>query len=103
LGVEARAEDVVTSAQAAAREVAERVPHGAKVLVVGGEGLERALTGHDLVPVSSADDEPAAVVQGFHRSVGWELLAEGAYAIATRIPGVASDLALSSPTSPGGA
>ena len=60
LGVEARAEDVVTSAQAAAREVAERVPAGAKVLVVGGVGLETALEEHDLVPVSSADDDPAA-------------------------------------------
>ena len=45
LGVEARAEDVVTSAQAAAREVAERVPPGAKVLVVGGEGLDPGARG----------------------------------------------------------
>ena len=101
LGVEARAEDVVTSAQAAAREVAERVPPGAKVLVVGGEGLETALKEHDLVPVSSADDDPAAVVQGFHRSVGWELLAEGAYAIRSGLPWIASNLDLTVPTARG--
>jgi HAD superfamily hydrolase (TIGR01450 family) len=101
LGVEARAEDVVTSAQAAAREVAERVPAGARVLVVGGEGLETALKEHDLVPVSSADDDPAAVVQGFHRSVGWELLAEGAYAIRSGLPWVASNLDLTVPTARG--
>ena len=45
-----------------------RRPRRRKVLVVGGEGLEVALKEHDLVPVSSADDDPAAVVQGFHRS-----------------------------------
>ena len=101
LGVEARAEDVVTSAQAAAREVAERVRPGAKVLVVGGEGLETALKEHDLVPVSSADDDPAAVVQGFHRSVGWELLAEGDYAIRSGLPWVASNLDLTVPTARG--
>ena len=101
LGVKADATDVVTSAQAAAREVAARVDKGAKVLVVGGEGLERAIEEHGLVPVRTADDEPAAVVQGFHRSVGWTLLAEGAYAIATGIPWVASNLDLSIPTARG--
>jgi glycerol 3-phosphatase-2 len=101
LGVEARTEDVVTSAQAAAREVAERVDPGAKVLVVGGEGLEVALKEHGLVPVSSADDDPAAVVQGFHRSVGWELLAEGAFAIRSGVPWIASNLDLTVPTARG--
>jgi glycerol 3-phosphatase-2 len=101
LGVEARAEDVVTSAQAAAREVAARVAPGAKVLVVGGEGLETALKELDLVPVSSADDDPAAVVQGFHRSVGWELLAEGAYAVRSGLPWIAANLDLTVPTARG--
>jgi HAD superfamily hydrolase (TIGR01450 family) len=101
LGVDAATEDVVTSAQAAAREVAERVPSGSKVLVVGGDGLVEALKEHDLVPVSSAADQPAAVVQGFHRSVGWELLAEGAYAIESGLPWIASNLDLTIPTPQG--
>jgi glycerol-1-phosphatase len=43
VGVPAAAEDVVTSAQAAARLLAERLPAGSKVLVVGGTGLRHAL------------------------------------------------------------
>src|SRR5262244_1686344 len=39
LGVPASDEEVVTSAQAAAALLAERLPAGAAVLVVGGEGL----------------------------------------------------------------
>ena len=38
-GVPAMSADVVTSAQAAARLLAERLPAGAPVLVVGGSGL----------------------------------------------------------------
>ena len=43
LGVPASAADVVTSAQAAARLLAERLPAGAPVLVIGGTGLRLAL------------------------------------------------------------
>src|SRR5215472_13404323 len=43
LGVPARAQDVITSAQAAARLLAERLPPGAPVLVVGGIGLRAAV------------------------------------------------------------
>ncbi len=62
-GVPASAGDVVTSAQAVARLIAEQVPPGSRVLVVGGEGLRVALRERGLVPVESADDDPAAVVQ----------------------------------------
>ncbi len=101
LGVEAAAADVVTSAQAAAREVANRVPAGAAVLVVGGEGLEVALRERGLVPVSGAADSPVAVVQGFHPDVGWRQLAEAAYALAGGVPWVASNLDLTVPTARG--
>ena len=101
LGVEAAATDVVTSAQAAAREVANRVPAGAAVLVVGGEGLEVALRERGLVPVSGAADSPVAVVQGFHPDVGWRQLAEAAYVLAGGVPWVASNLDLTVPTARG--
>ena len=48
LGIEADDDAVVTSAQAAARLVAEVVPPGSSVLVVGGEGLVEALAEHGL-------------------------------------------------------
>nr|WP_233507462.1 HAD-IIA family hydrolase [Jiangella anatolica] len=91
IGVEARPDEVVTSAQAAARLLAERLPSGSKVLVVGGEGLEVALREQDLVPVSGADDGPVAVVQGFSPQVGWPLLAEGTYAVASGLPWIATN------------
>ena len=101
LGVEAAPTDVVTSGQAAAREVAARVEPGARVLVVGGDGLVLPLQELGLVPVSSADESPAAVVQGYHPSVGWKMLAEASYAIAAGVPWIASNLDLTIPTARG--
>jgi glycerol-1-phosphatase len=91
IGVECLPEDVVTSAQAAARLVATRVHAGSHVLVVGGRGLHAALAEHDLVGVSAMDDEPAAVVQGFDPDVGWRLLAEGTVAVRAGLPWIASN------------
>ena len=101
LGIDARADQVVTSAQAAAGVLARTVEAGSRVLVVGGEGLCRALEERGLVPVSSADDDPVAVVQGFAPELGWSLLAEGAYALATGLPWIASNLDLTIPTARG--
>lgn len=81
LGVPAAPGDVVTSAQAAARLVAERVPAGSAVLVVGGMGLRQALRAHGLRPVSTAAENPAAVVQGIAPDLSYALLAEGVLAV----------------------
>ena len=101
LGVDAAPDDVVTSAQAAASLVAAAVPPGSAVLVVGGEGLHAALLERGLRPVSTADDAPAAVVQGFSPDVGWRLLAEGTYAVRTGVPWIASNLDVTVPTARG--
>jgi HAD superfamily hydrolase (TIGR01450 family) len=101
LGVPAEATDVVTSAQAAARLVAERVPTGSSVLVVGGDGLRAALTERGLVPVTELADGVQAVVQGFSPDVGWRLLAEGTYAVTAGLPWIASNLDLTVPTARG--
>ena len=90
--------DVVTSAQAAARLVAGLVPAESRVLVVGGDGLVEALAEHGLHAVHRLEDEPAAVVQGFAPTVGWEQLAEAAYAVAAGLPWVASNLDRTIPT-----
>ncbi|MFI9273874.1 HAD-IIA family hydrolase [Kitasatospora sp. NPDC052896] len=101
LGVPAAPEDVITSAQAAARLLADKLPAGSKVLVVGGAGLDEALAERGLVAVRSLDDGPAAVVQGFDPSVGWAQLAEASYAVARGLPWVASNTDLSIPTARG--
>lgn len=101
LGIDARPQDVVTSAQAVAGMVAQAVPAGSPVLVVGGEGLLAALTERGLRPVARASDGPAAVVQGFSPDVDWRLLAEATYAVAAGIPWYASNLDATLPTAAG--
>ncbi|WP_394278168.1 HAD-IIA family hydrolase [Microbacterium sp.] len=83
LGLPTRPEEVVTSPQAALRLLADRVPAGATILVVGGDGLEYELQKAGYVVTRSADDSPAALVQGFAPEVGWAQLAEASYALAT--------------------
>ena len=75
-------DDVVTSPQAAMRLLRGRVMPGATVLVVGGDGLVFELEKAGYHVTRSADDAPAAVVQGFAPDVGWVHLAEAAYALA---------------------
>jgi HAD superfamily hydrolase (TIGR01450 family) len=99
LGVPAAPEDVVTSAQAVARLIAEEVPAGSKVLAVGGEGLVQALRERGLEPVDSADDGPAAAVQGYAPDLRWAQLAEMAFAVQRGVPWFASNTDL---TIPGG-
>ncbi|MFI9233321.1 HAD-IIA family hydrolase [Streptomyces rimosus] len=89
--------DVITSAQAVARLIAGQVPEGARVLAIGGEGLRVALRERGLVPVESADDDPAAVVQGFDPKLNWERLAEAAYAVQRGVPWFASNTDLTIP------
>lgn len=83
LGIPTKPEDVVTSPQAAMRLLVEKVPAGATVLVVGGEGLVVEVERAGYVVTRSADDAPAAVVQGFSPDVAWTDLAEAAYALVT--------------------
>jgi HAD superfamily hydrolase (TIGR01450 family) len=82
LGVPAAAADVVTSAQAAARVLAERLPAGSPVLVIGGAGLRMAVRERGLRPVTTAIDKPAAVVQGYTPDLSYPALAEGSMAVA---------------------
>jgi HAD superfamily hydrolase (TIGR01450 family) len=82
MGVPATRDDIVTSAQAAARMLAERLPAGAPVLVVGGAGLRMAVRERGLRPVTTAADQPLAVVEGFWPGTSYSLLAEGGLAVA---------------------
>jgi glycerol 3-phosphatase-2 len=81
LGLTVAADDVVTSPQAATRVLAQLVPAGSTVLVVGGAGLVDEVEKAGFVVTRSALDAPAAVVQGFAPEVGWTQLAEAAFAL----------------------
>jgi glycerol-1-phosphatase len=97
-GAPASPQDVVTSAQAAARLLAERLPAGAPVLVIGGSGLRMALRERGLRPVSTAADKPLAVVQGYSPDVNYSMLAEGGLAVAAGALFVASNGDLTLPS-----
>lgn len=92
LGLRATPADVVTSAQAGARMLAERFPRGSHVLVIGGPGVGEALRERGLVPVGSVDDGAVAVMQGYGPEVGWRSLAEGSLAIGRGLLWVATNL-----------
>ena len=62
LGVRADASDVVTSAQAAARVLGARLEAGARVVLLGADGLEQALLAEGLTPVGVEDDADAVVM-----------------------------------------
>ncbi|WBB52339.1 HAD-IIA family hydrolase [Verrucosispora sp. WMMD573] len=81
MGVPARPEEVLTSAAAAAQLLGERLPAGAPVLVVGAEALRAEISEAGLKPVSTADEGPIAVIQGYGPQVGWADLAEAAVAV----------------------
>ena len=101
LGLPAEIADVVTSAQAIARVMADELAPGTRVLVCGGEGLREAVDEVGLVPVSSADDEPDAVVQGYFPEIGWRDLAEVAYAVEAGLPWYVSNTDRTIPTARG--
>jgi glycerol 3-phosphatase-2 len=101
LGVPADRTEVVTSAQAAAHLIADKVPAGAPVLVIGGMGLRLALRERGLRPVSTAAERPAAVVQGYGPGVDYGLLAEGALAVRAGAWYVASNADATLPTARG--
>ncbi|WP_256127955.1 HAD-IIA family hydrolase [Arthrobacter sp. SDTb3-6] len=81
LGAPAEEGQVVSSAQAGAALLAERFPAGSKVLVVGSAALVREIELVGMTSVDSAKATPDVVIQGFEPSLGWEDLAEAAFAI----------------------
>src|SRR5581483_5290133 len=81
MAVPATADDVVTSAQAAARLLADDLPPASAVLVVGTAALADAVSAVGLTPVRVAGDQPRAVVQGYDPQLTYARLAEAALAI----------------------
>ncbi len=98
LGVPASPQDVVTSAQAAAGLLSERLAPGTPVLVIGGAGLRAAIRERALRPVTVAAARPAAVVQGYSPDISYANLAEGALAVQAGALFVASNADRTLPT-----
>ena len=81
LGFDVDPSHVVTSAQAGAALLAERLTAGEAALVVGTEALADEVRAVGLTAVRLADDAPAGVVQGHSPTTCWSDLAEACLAI----------------------
>ncbi|MEI6361339.1 MAG: HAD-IIA family hydrolase [Actinomycetes bacterium] len=98
LGVPAGVADVVTSPQAAVSLLTAYVPAGSRVLVIGGAGISEALLERGFVPVTSLEDSPAAVMQGYSPDLTWRDLAEATFAVREGLPWIATNPDMTFPT-----
>jgi glycerol-1-phosphatase len=80
LGYPAEADDVATSSQAAAALLAEQLPDGAKVFVVGTAALVAEISAVGLTPTDAAAGA-TAVVQGLDPHLRYATLAEACIAL----------------------
>lgn len=100
LGVEAGPDDVVTSAQAAARVLVDRFGPGVSIVLLGSDGLRAALEAVNLRPVG-VDDEAVAAVSGYGPEVLWRDIMRVAVRVREGLPWVASNRDHTIPTAYG--
>jgi len=81
LGIDCMPESIISSGQTAVELLQTKIEAGAKVLVVGGEGLRARVAAGGFELVESSDEKPKAVIQGFSPDVSWRDLAEASYSI----------------------
>ena len=81
LGIECTPEDVVTSAQATARIMAEALPAGAEVFVLGSEALATEISLVGLTPATGRTSSTAAICVGYNPPLRWEDLNQGCFAV----------------------
>lgn len=99
-GLQVVPDDVVTSAQAGARVLADHCAPGSEVLVVGGDGLELAVRQRGFIPTRTLRDDrmPDAVIQGFGPDTSWRNLADITAAVQRGVLWVATNRDLTVPT-----
>lgn len=100
LGFPATEQDVVASSQAAATMLAQQLPAGAAVLVVGTDALAEEVTRVGLTVTDDAT-AAAAVVQGHSPDTGWRILAEATVALRAGAVWVACNVDPTLPTERG--
>ena len=101
LGFDARAEDVMTSAQAAVVMLGGHLPVGSAVLVVGHPSFAELARQAGYRTVNGADEDPQAVLQGLSRELCWSDLAEGCLALRDGALWIASNVDTTLPTERG--
>lgn len=81
LGIPCTPEEVTTAGQAGVRMLTQQLPAGATVLVCGSPALTAQVRAAGFVVTASADDNPAAIIQGYYPELSWPLLTEAALAV----------------------
>lgn len=97
VGVEATSDDVVSSAQAAARMLSERHPPGSPIANVGTTGLAVALEECGLVPVPVDDESAVGIVSGYNPDLVWRDAMVAGVRIREGLPWVACNRDLTFP------
>lgn len=97
LGIQAALDDVVTSAQAAAGVLADRLPAGSPVAVLGADALRDEVGGVGLRPVS-VEDDAEALVTGYGPDVLWREVMRAAVRVRDGLWWVASNTDSTIPT-----
>jgi HAD superfamily hydrolase (TIGR01450 family) len=80
-GVQAEPDEIISSGQTGVELMQGMVQPGAKVLVVGGEGLRARVVAAGFELVQDSSGNPDAVIQGFSPDLAWRQLAEASFAI----------------------
>ena len=101
LGFPVALEDVVTSPQATEEVLRDRLPAGARVLVVGTSNLVDHVLAAGMVPVATSDAAPDAVVMGYDPHLAWADLDEASLAIQRGALWFATNPDLTRPTNRG--
>nr|WP_087117877.1 HAD-IIA family hydrolase [Corynebacterium urinipleomorphum] len=92
IGLDVESDAVMTSAQAAVQLAAQHAEPGSAILVVGAPSFVDLVREAGFVPVTSADDNPVAVLHGHSPDNGWKQLSEAALAIQRGATYIASNL-----------
>ncbi len=101
LGIPASVDEVLTSAQAGARMLAQHVEAGSNILVVGTSALVAEIQAVGFNTVTTADDEPVAVIQGYDPNLAWSSINEACVAIQSGAEYFATNLDRNRPTERG--
>lgn len=98
LGLKVTADDVVTSAQAGAAELANILLPGSRVFVLGSDDLSREV---ELVGMVASNDDSLtydAVIQGYWPDMPWRMLDYAGEVLRTGVPWIATNMDMTIPT-----
>jgi HAD superfamily hydrolase (TIGR01450 family) len=101
LGLKVTAEDVVTSAQAGATELAKLIPQGSKVFVLGSKDLAREVQLVGLIPSHDVSQTYDAMIQGYWPDMPFRILEFAASVLRTGVPWIATNMDMTIPTPTG--